>query len=346
MFNYEWKLSDGYPEKNGLKCFGTFICGGGSSMGYKLAGIDHLGGVEIDEKIAEIYKENHHPKYLYTMDIRDFVKKTDIPEELYNIDILDGSPPCSTFSIAGSREDAWGKEKVFAEGQKLQTLDDLFFIYLDLVNKLKPKVFVAENVSGLIKGNAKAYVKKIMDKADHIGYDVQLFLVNGVQCGLPQRRERCFFVGRRKDLNLPKLKLELKGQVIPFSQIKEKGYCKEGLESISEYSLKLLESCKYGIDKTYSDINERLYNKVSGFNEVICYGDKVCPTITATKIPTYINRDKTEVRRLTRNEVLKASSFPIDYKDNGKLHFLCGMSVPPIMTATIAEQICKQIFNK
>jgi len=75
-FAYKWFLKNGYPapniEKNGLNVFGTFICGGGSSMGYKLAGFNHLGGVEIDKKVAEVYQANHSPKYLYNMDIRDF----------------------------------------------------------------------------------------------------------------------------------------------------------------------------------------------------------------------------------------------------------------------------------
>ena len=68
-FNYKWYLKDGYPESNRLKVFGTFICGGGSTMGYKLAGFEHLGGVEIDPPIADIYKTNHNPKYLFIEDI-------------------------------------------------------------------------------------------------------------------------------------------------------------------------------------------------------------------------------------------------------------------------------------
>lgn len=109
-FPYEWRIADGYPaagvEVHNSTVFGTFICGGGSSMGYKLAGFHHLGGVELDPKIAEVYKLNHNPEHLYNMDIRDFNALQDLPAELYNLDLLDGSPPCSTFSTAGSRETA------------------------------------------------------------------------------------------------------------------------------------------------------------------------------------------------------------------------------------------------
>lgn len=166
LFPYEWRLSDGYPAKgikhHGKKVFGTFICGGGSTMGYKLAGFDHLGGVELDPKVAAIYKANHHPQYLYVEDIRDFNKRKDLPAELYQLDLLDGSPPCSTFSTAGSREKAWGKEKHFAEGQKLQRLDDLVFVYCDTIAKLKPKVCLIGKCFGIGKRQWQSLCKRDM----------------------------------------------------------------------------------------------------------------------------------------------------------------------------------------
>ena len=211
LFPYRWTLADGYPAPgirvNGLKVFGTFICGGGSSMGYKLAGFTHLGGVEIDEKITAIYARNHHPKYIYTEDLRVFNQREDLPEELYNLDVLDGSPPCSTFSMAGQREKTWGKEKIFAEGQSLQTLDDLVFVYCDTIKKLQPKTFILENVKGLTTGNAKSYLRRIVTTCNASGYDCQVFVLNAASMGVPQMRERCIIFGRRRDLNLPSLKL-------------------------------------------------------------------------------------------------------------------------------------------
>jgi len=225
LFDYNWKLSDGYPAKgidrHGLKVFGTFVCGGGSSMGHKLAGYEHLGGVEIDPKIAAVYKANHHPKYFYTEDIRSFINRTDLPDELYQLDVLDGSPPCSTFSTAGLREKAWGKEKTFAEGQKKQRLDDLFFEYIKLAEKLQPKAVIAENVKGLIHGNAKQYVNRIFRAFENAGYETQLFLLNAASMGVPQKRERVFFVARRKDLNFAEIKLLFDEKPIPFKQISD-----------------------------------------------------------------------------------------------------------------------------
>jgi DNA (cytosine-5)-methyltransferase 1 len=154
-FNYKWKFSD-YPEKNGLKVFSTFACGGGSTMGYKLAGFEVIGANDIDIRMEKLYKKNHNPKYFFRCDIRKLAKQT-LPKEFFEIDVLDGSPPCTSFSTAGNREKDWQKNKKYAEGQAYQTLDDLFFRFLEFANYIKPKVIITENVKGLIIGNAKKY---------------------------------------------------------------------------------------------------------------------------------------------------------------------------------------------
>ena len=172
-FPYIWNLTDlENVKKNGKTVFSCFSCGGGSSMGYKLAGYTVLGNVEIDPAINDLYVNNNHPRFNFMMDIRDFEKLDGLPEELFNLDILDGSPPCSTFSMAGNREEGWGKQKVFREGQAKQTLDDLFVHFINVVKKPKPKCFVAENVKGLIAGNAKGYVNEILRLFDEAGYKV------------------------------------------------------------------------------------------------------------------------------------------------------------------------------
>ncbi len=139
---YIWKLEDLKKiKKNGLKVFSCFACGGGSTMGYKLAGFDVIGDNEIDPKINAVYVKNHHPKYNFNLDIRDLIN-WGLPDELYNLDILDGSPPCSVFSMAGQREKGWGIEKTFREGQKKQRLDDLFFYFIDLAKNSSQKLLL------------------------------------------------------------------------------------------------------------------------------------------------------------------------------------------------------------
>ncbi|MCH4831212.1 DNA cytosine methyltransferase [Flavobacterium columnare] len=138
-FNYRWELADALFPKNRGKVFSCFACGGGSTMGYKLAGFDVIGINEIDPRMAELYQRNHNPKYAFIEGIQTFKSRTDLPPELYELDILDGSPPCSSFSMAGNREKDWGKEKKFKEGQAKQVLDTLFLTLSNLPKIYNPK---------------------------------------------------------------------------------------------------------------------------------------------------------------------------------------------------------------
>ena len=200
--DWKWTFADYPKEKNGLKVFSCFACGGGSTMGYKLAGCEVLGGCEIDPKMNEVYVKNHNPKYNFLMDIREFNKlpNDQIPDELFHLDILDGSPPCTTFSMAGEREDSWGKKKKFREGQAEQTLDDLSFVFIETVAKLQPKCVIMENVEGLLLGEAWGYVQEIYRQFKAIGYEVGHWLLKGEQMGVPQKRHRVFFIALRNDV--------------------------------------------------------------------------------------------------------------------------------------------------
>lgn len=189
VYPWKWRLSDlPAPGEDAPTVFSTFSCGGGSTMGYKRAGFRVLGNVEIDPRVEEVYIKNHHPLHTFCMDLREFNQR-EIPADLMELDVLDGSPPCSTFSTSGSREKAWGKKKRFREGQAEQTLDDLFMVFLDTVGKLRPKAVVAENVEGILRGNAKGYVSEILARFKSLGYEVQLFKLNARDFDVPQERE-------------------------------------------------------------------------------------------------------------------------------------------------------------
>ena len=184
-------------------------------MGYKLAGFDVIGCNEIDPKVIEVYKLNHKPRYSFNCSIREMLK-IDLPEDLYILDILDGSPPCTSFSTAGVRERDWGKEKKFSEGQAHQRLDDLFFEFIALAKKLQPKFVVAENVTGIVKGKARGYIKEIMKAYFDAGYITQIFRLNAANMGVPQARERIFFILKRRDIQRKKITLSFSEKVISF----------------------------------------------------------------------------------------------------------------------------------
>ncbi len=189
---------------NGLNVVSTFAGAGGSSTGYRIAGFRVLWINEFIEAARETYAANAAP---YTIidgrDIRE-VHPEDILEAIDmvpgEIDILDGSPPCASFSTAGNRHKDWGKVKKYSEGA--QRTDDLFFEFARLVGGLKPRVFIVENVSGLVKGSAKGYFLEILARLKGCGYNVKAKLLDAQWLGVPQARQRVIFIGVREDLGI------------------------------------------------------------------------------------------------------------------------------------------------
>ena len=247
----------------------------------------------------------------------------------------------------------WGKEKKFREGQAEQVLDTLFFDFIDLAKKLQPKVVVAENVKGLLLGEAKQYVREIYREFDLAGYYVQHWLLDASKMGVPQRRERVFFIALRKDLAeqfmeqvdmftvLPKLKLEFNEPQIKFGEYRTnlgKDYSHTERGKLMEYRIKS--------DKCMNDINQRLYNKNSGFNAMIWHDDEVCSTVTAGET----NWRFFDGMACSDEDYILTGTFPLDYdfKTNSEsgAKYMIGMSVPPIMTARIADEIYDQWLSK
>lgn len=189
---------------NGFNAISTFSGCGGSSTGYRMAGFRVLWASEFIDAARDSYAAN---KAQYTiLDGRDIrlVKAEDILSAINmkpgELDLFDGSPPCASFSTAGKREDGWGKVKKYSD--KAQRTDDLFFEFARLVEGVQPKTFVAENVSGLVKGTAKGYFIEILSKLKACGYRVKCKVLDAQWLGVPQMRQRTIFIGVREDLGL------------------------------------------------------------------------------------------------------------------------------------------------
>ena len=341
-FSYAWSLKDGYPangiKANGLKVFSTFSCGGGSTMGYKLAGYTVIGGNDIDPKMAKVYTHNHQPRHFFLCPINELLDKK-LPEELYNLDILDGSPPCSTFSMAGSREKAWKTKKTFREGQAKQVLSDLFFDWIALVDRLKPKIAIAENVKGMLAGNAKAYAQAIIGKLNAIGYDVQVFLLNAASMGVPQRRERVFFIASKKILGFPKISLSFSEKPIRFKEFADY----QG-EPITSHKRPAWEN-RSPKDRDIADSKKRVGMKASDFNCVYIRDNAVPQTLTTKGEHGTVLASKPIM--LSKTEMQKISTFPLDYDFlDQRPGYVMGMCVPPVMMAQLSHQIYKQWFSR
>ena len=336
IFPIEWNLSDDLKVPyHGKKVFGTFVCGGGSTMGYKLAGFDHLGGVEFTKHYSKVYKHNHKPKHFYLEDIREFNKRTDLPKELYELDMLDGSPPCAAFSTAGAREKNWGKSKDY-EGIK-QVKDDLVYVYCETIEKLKPKVFLLENVSGLAKGNAKVYLKKVVERLSK-DYEVQVFLLYAASMGIPQIRNRVFVIGHKKEYKLPKLELNFNIPQLGFEVTKKYWdiECKDRFIKNTTKDYKLYDETKIGSPHPVRFGRRKVDPKKPSFTCV--------ETDSTSHGHLWHHQQK---RGLNIEEVRMLCTFPKDYDflDTNAISTM-GRSVLPVMMANISNQIKIQWLDK
>lgn len=337
--DWKWSFKDYPTEKNGLKVFSCFACGGGSTMGYKLAGCEVIGCCEIDPRMNEIYVKNHHPKHNYLMDIRDFNKipNEELPPELFNLDILDGSPPCTTFSMAGSREESWGKQKKFREGQAEQTLDDLSFVFGETVAKLRPKVVIMENVEGLLLGEAWIYVQRIYQQFKENGYKIKHWLCKGENMGIPQTRHRVFFIAVRNDIDfdLQKLDMSFNYEKIPYGEIKSG----KGSEINQDTQVYKMLCSAIPEDYRISDVFVRLGMKEKCFGAKIAWEENILQTITANL--DYFRGKERE--RISKEDIIHAQTFPEDYdfvnRTWANVAYICGMSVPPVMIKRIVTRL-------
>lgn len=289
-------------------------------MGYKLAGYDVVAANDIDPKMQMVYEKNHKPDQYILSDVRDLLNRDDLPE----VDLLDSSPPCTSFSIAGRWTKDWGVEKKYKEGQSKQILDDLFFETIKLVEKTQPKVFVGENVQRITQGKAMEYTREIVKQLKALGYTTQVFVLNSADMGMPQRRKRAFFIANRLG---KKINLSFNEKHVTLREISD--------ESDTESNL----------TETYKKYWEQaaIEQPVGKFaaRRKLSY-DNVPRTATAT----HVNYHPKYPRELNLKEQLKVSSWPEDYDFCGlKPHYIMGMSVPPVFMANVAHEIYEQILK-
>lgn len=188
---------------NGFYVCSLFAGAGGSCLGYRMAGFKVLWANEFVPAAQASYKANATPECfldgrdIHQVEVADILAATGL--QVGELDLFDGSPPCQAFSMAGKRAKGWGKAKRYEHGA-MQKNETLFTEYIRLLSGLQPKVFVAENVSGLVKGVAKGYFKEILRDLKACGYRVEARLLDAQWLGVPQMRQRIIFQGMRLDL--------------------------------------------------------------------------------------------------------------------------------------------------
>ena len=314
-----------------------------------MAGCQVLFANEFVEAARQSYKANCAD---YTIvDDRDIRKLTaqDVLDAIGmkqgDLDIMDGSPPCSAFSTAGKREKGWGEVKKYSD--TAQVADDLFFEYARIIEGVRPRAFVAENVSGLIKGAAKGYFKEILAALKACGYRVKAKLLDAQWLGVPQVRQRLIFIGIRDDLGIDPIFPE---------PLRYRYSIKDALPwnpEASSRGMDLVEAesdmSKYAVGKEWQKLRPGEQSD-KYFQLVRVDPDKPCGTITSRGGDASVASvaHPTECRKFSIQELRAICGFPPDFELTGtyaQRWERLGRSVPPVMMSHIAKSVERALKN-
>ena len=330
---------------NGYTAVSTFSGAGGSCLGHEMAGFHLAWANEFIPAAQEVFRLNHPDTVLDTRDIRD-VKAGDIlaaiGKSAGEIDLFDGSPPCSSFSTAGKRDKGWGKVKQYSD--TAQRTDDLFYEYARLVGDLQPRVFVAENVSGLVKGTAKGYFQLIMRELISKGYRVKAKALDAKWLGVPQSRERLIFMGVREDIGLEPI------YPTPFSYYYSVREAWITLAVPTAAELAEASSEGYAIADEWAKTRPG-ESSDKFFNLARAHEDRPSPCVTAVGggTSTASVMHPNEPRKFTIGELKRICAFPDDFQLVGlysQQWERLGRAVPPLMMRAVSEVVRDQILSK
>lgn len=339
---------------NGFKVASTFSGCGGSCLGYRMAGFRVVWANEFVPAAQASYRANAKADCM--LDGRDI--KNVRPEEILEatglavgeLDLFDGSPPCQAFSTAGKRAKGWGEKKRYEHGAS-QCNETLFDQYIRLLDGLKPRVFVAENVSGLVKGVAKGYFLEILAKLKACGYRVGCKVLDAQWLGVPQTRQRTIFIGVREDLGkAPAFPKPLAYRYSVRDALPWIVKCESGPTGFGVGSLRTDSPAPTVLASMQAPYGA---HKVEA--EVMCQSGSYPKHYTPSSAPavmvgrTVEMKTATEKRKFTIAELRRICGFPDDF-------VLCGTyaqqwerlgnSVPPVMMAAIASIIRDEVLRR
>jgi DNA (cytosine-5)-methyltransferase 1 len=294
-----WQKAIAPRDANAPKVISTFAGGGGSLTGYLMAGYDDILAVEWDNNAVETLRLNYPHLDIYHGDIAkltvdEVLRRTGL--QVGELDVLDGSPPCQGFSTAGKRQIDDPRNQLFKE-------------YVRLLRGLKPKAFVMENVSGMVKGKMKLVFVEILKELKDSGYKVSARLLNAKYFHVPQSRERMIFIGVRDDLGI-------------------------------EPSHPRAESGEIGISSSFPSVSATRSMKINPWIK----HPRAAATVTKTN-SDYQFLDMGKIRKPTIKEVAILGSFPQKYKWNKSAWERIGNSVPPLFMEAIARHIKHNVLN-
>ena len=350
----------------------TFAGGGGSSTGYRLSGGNILCVNEFVQSAVDTYGANYPNTPILDDDIKkltgeDFLRVANIQKG--ELDILDGSPPCSAFSVAGKREKGWDKTKKYSDGKEVENIEDLFFEYIRIANDIQPKVIIGENVAGIMMGEAIKKYNEIINEFEKCGYEAIGKVMNAADFGTPQARKRCFFVAVRNDvmekvgLNFMTMESTLYPEPYgPQPTLKDAiGDLENDRTEVQmlldfvqgSFQKKWIELLPFSPDKhrkpsdpEFIDINP----KQSMFNMIRPAPNLPCPTVTQAGqkkgLSGVFHYDSN--RKLTIKELKRVMGLPDDFKLQGDFDQQAervGRMVAPLMMKSLSNNIYKKVIK-
>ena len=320
----------------------TFAGAGGSSLGYSMAGYRELLAVEWDDNAVATFKANFPGVPVYHGDIAKLSVEQALsmsglkPGEL---DVFDGSPPCQGFSTAGKRIMDDPRNQLFRE-------------YVRLLAGLRPKVFVMENVSGMVKGKMRLIFVEILRELKACGYVVSARLLNAMYFGVPQSRERMIFIGVRDDLGIaPTHPGAMSGLIPARAALPKEG---DGIPLPGKY-IPVWDATKPG--QSFAEGNVILVGKQTSFAAKKIHPDRPSNAVTKQIMIGLSGLHRWDCPRLLSSEELRAiGGYPRPFcfvsGDVDKLAgyrdvaMRIGNSVPPLFMRSIASHIRREILDK
>ncbi len=330
FLNDHWALHLAPRAKAAPTFISLFAGCGGSSLGYSFAGFTELLAVEWDDNAVETFKLNFPGVPVYHGDITEL--SVDKVLEMTGLkggelDVLDGSPPCQGFSTAGKRVMQDSRNFLFRE-------------YARLLKGLQPKVFVMENVSGMVKGKMKLIFAEILRELKRCGYKVKAVLMNAMYFGVPQSRQRMIFVGVRNDVNID--------PTLPIPVYKP--------PTVEQAFIGALPDATAFTVGSHTKIYKEMMSVLPGGSQPGHHSHIRLPRFTPSPailadsgFGHYHYWHPEEHRVLTFTEQKIIASFPPVFTQIGKpgeRWARIGNSVPPLFMKAIAEHIRKEILDK
>lgn len=248
------------------------------------------------------------------------------------LDILDGSPPCQGFSLAGKRQVQDPRNRLFEE-------------YVRFLNTFQPRAFVMENVPGLVTGKMRTIFQEMVQVLKDSGYKVQARVLNAAHYGVPQNRRRVIVLGLRHDLGITPLHPNPLTHPIGFSEA-VKGLSDPGLTQVPVgKALAIAKALKPG--ESGADLHERYQQKGNDFSLQRLSWHKPSPTVCKTIRAGQCGLlHHVEDRFLSIGELKRVCSFPDDFQLSGAFEQQWGRlgnAVPPLLMKAIADCLLKQL---